>query len=828
MEGIILLAAIAVIMLPVVAILITFATHRTIKQHLGDMRTELARISTGMDEIKRAVRSPDAVDRPDKPPIAPQMAVKAAEQQMPASASVSPAMPAGPQQPSPPPKAAAIPAQSVAGTPSAPAAPPPPKPELSPAPKSPFRESVENAVAKIWNWLIVGEEYRNHKVSMEFAVASTWLLRVGIVALVVCVGYFLRWSIDQGLLGPAGRVALSVLAGLAMLVAGVRNVGKKYHLLGQGFLGGGLACLYFAMYAAGPMYSLVPTAVAFGLMCLVTITAGVLAVVTESQLVAILGIIGGYATPVMLRTNQPNLPVLYLYLLLMGLGVLGITHRRQWRLLNYLAFVFSWGIFLGSLGNYRPEIHFTMAMVFLSLLFVLHSAIVYFYNIVRKKQSTVLEVIHLLLNGLLFAGISYHLIVEAWGRPWPAVMCIALAVFYVAHITVFLRNRISDRPLLITLLALAGFFTALAVPIITERESMTICWALLAFFFLWTGQKLRSNVLKVMSSALYLLVIGRLTFLDIPRNFAALDWMSRPPAAYWKSFFGRFWTFGISIVSFFASAVLYRRQPPGTPAIGPSSDIEAGRHDGALGHAAFWIGVTALFTVAYLEFSQMFSYLPAFRTPVLTCLWALLGLYLLRFFLVEGKAVYRAIAICILVVAVGKLLFVDAPGWSYGSSAMTAGDHLVGMLVRTLDWWAVLVMIYLFARAVRGGGEAGRLYSTFKVAGTALLFLYASLETNALFRWLMPAFRTGAISVLWALFAICYIIIGIRNAGKGWRYAGLVIFGVVVVKVFLSDLAGMETIYRVLAFMLVGLLLIAGSFVYIRASRHFTAKEVKQ
>jgi uncharacterized membrane protein len=86
---------------------------------------------------------------------------------------------------------------------------------------------------------------------MEFAIASQWLLRIGILILVVGVGFFLKYSVDNDLIKPLGRVMLSAAAGLGMLVAGTRLLGKKYHVLGQGLLGGGLATLYFAVFWAG-------------------------------------------------------------------------------------------------------------------------------------------------------------------------------------------------------------------------------------------------------------------------------------------------------------------------------------------------------------------------------------------------------------------------------------------------------------------------------------------------------------------------------------------------------------------------------------------------
>ena len=73
-------------------------------------------------------------------------------------------------------------------------------------------------------------------------------------------------------LGPAARVALSTVAGLGMLVGGTQLLGRKYHLLGQGLIGGGLATLYFAAFAAANFYHLVDLYVAFLSMALIFIS----------------------------------------------------------------------------------------------------------------------------------------------------------------------------------------------------------------------------------------------------------------------------------------------------------------------------------------------------------------------------------------------------------------------------------------------------------------------------------------------------------------------------------------------------------------------------
>jgi uncharacterized membrane protein len=693
--------------------------------------------------------------------------------------------------------------------------------------KSQVIDSAKSILLKIWNWIVVGEEYRRPNISMEFAIESTWLLRFGIIALIVCVGFFLRWSIDKGILGPEGRVSLAVIAGLGMLVTGIKNLKNKYRLLAEGLLGGGLAFLYFAIYASGPMYDLIPIIASFGLMCLVTVTAGVLALITGSQLVAILGIIGGYATPVMLSTGQANFNVLYSYMILLSLGVLGIAHKKQWRLLNYLAFVFTWGLFFGSLNQYVPKLHFTVAIIFLSILFILHSTIVLYYNILRRQKSTILEICHLLFNSILFSATSYKLIVDACGKPWPAVMSIAMAVFFIMHIYVFLKGRQHDRNILIVFIGLAGFFTAWAVPLITEKETLTICWALLAFFILWVGLRLKSNMLIWMSSLLYIIVIGRLAVWDIPRNFHNLDWSQKPVNEYWKSLASRMWTFGIAISSMFGAFSLYRHKERylESLAFDKENNIPWDLSRNALLHGSLWCGVALVFTVLYLECIQMFSYYIPVQTPVLTSLLVLLGMFIFYNYIKSKQNVYLFASIILLIITLGKLVFSDFSSWHYISDDWIYRQGKIDILMRFLDYGVIFIFTVFLARFVRTSKDTIDYQSIFTIVWSALLFIYLTLETNTFLHWYLPIFEKGAISVLWALFAISYLVFGIRTSSPAWRYSGLLLFIIVVGKVFLLDLSDMETIYRVVAFMIVGILLLGGSFAYIKADKKFISED---
>ena len=771
------------------------------------LRREISRTGTGHEQPQRP---PAVAFKPESVPQTPAEAVRA--MQPPAAKTVETRRP-----PVPPP----LPPAAL-GTPS-PYTFPNARPTRTP---SRLAESVGEILRKLGNWILVGEEHRPKGFKVEYAIAITWTVRIGIVLVVLGLFSFLRMTIDKGILGPSGQVTIIIAVGVAMLIAGVRMVGKRYHLIAQGLIGGGLFALYASAYAMGPHFHLVSIPIAFAVMTLVTCAAGVLSVRLDSLLVAILGLVGGYLTPELLAAGVPSQLVLYSYLLLIGIGVLAVAHRKQWRLLNYLAFVFTYAIFLHALMQaYDRHTDFVLTFSFLSALFVIHSSISTHHNIIRRQVSSTLEIIHLIANALLYALFGYALIVDVYHRPYPALLALGLALFFIGHVFVFLRRKITDRALLITLIALAGTFTTWILPLAMEKESLTVALALLAFMLLWIGRKLHSNFLQQLALILYATVVYRLLAFDMPRNFRGAIADGSSMRLYWEHVSHRLMTFGMAIASIVAAFILYRRQPADAKpaAVAAANDTPELAPTSTLKSVFYWAVIIMTFICLHAELNLMFSYMRPFQLPVLTMLWCALGAFFLWTHLAADHrgAELWAMAL-VLGIAALKVLFVDIPSWNLTSRGVYNMDYAaLEATTRLMDFGALLVVFAITWQLLRRRPSSQLVAPCFGYAGLFLLFVYASLEVNSLLFWKAPEFQDGGMSILWALFAIGFITGGIWKNVQTLRYIGLLLIALVVGKIFIFDLGDMSMIARVLAFTAIGVLLLLGSFAYIFANRKF-------
>ncbi len=696
--------------------------------------------------------------------------------------------------------------------------------ERAPQLESPIVSNAREMLARIWSWILWGQEERPVDVSMEYALATTWLPRVGVAVLAACGGWVLMWSYNEGFMGPTARVALIMLSGAGMIVAGLRLRDNKYNILGQSLLGGGLLLLYLSIYTAGPREHIIPVILAFALMMLVTVSAWLIAIRVNTQLVAILGIAGGFMTPVLLSTGAADFPVLFSYMLMLNLGILAVSHSRHWPLLNYLGFVLTYVIALAALDDsYKVEM-FPLVISFLTAFFIIHSVIVYLYNIQRRRPSSALEIVHLVANGGVYGGLAYFLIRDAHGGNFPAIMSIGMALFYIGHVAVFLRRKLDDRGLLVALIALAGAFTAWTLPIVFQKETLTIAFALLAFTLLFIGKRIGSRFMENLSHLLYGVVFVRL-FGDMHRNFAGHAIVTG--AEYWKTMVGRLWTFGIAIASIGAAFHLEQVQPTKAPLVRETSDTGKLITTSKGTQLFYWATILFLFLFLHLEVNAMFGMWTAFRLPALTALWSCMGFYFL-YKICKSQTASTAMLIALAAFAMGsfmKVIAVDLISWNFsdlGYFDMAYTGQAV--LARMVDFGSLLLLLgcawgmmpSVYPRPTR---------SVFGYGTLGFLFLYTTLELNSLLHWRLLDFQSGGITALWAVFAIAFTGGGIWRNVKPLRYVGLILFAIVVGKVFIHDLSHMPMIFRVIAFFVVGIALLLGSFAYVFANKKFIVEE---
>jgi uncharacterized membrane protein len=378
--------------------------------------------------------------------------------------------------------------------PVAPASPPvaPPKVAVSGVAATPPKD----VLAPIRRWLFGGNT----------------IVKAGIGILFVGLAFLAKYASEHAHLPVEVRLAAIGAAAVVLLGFGWRlRLSRPDYA--QVLQGGAVAVLYLTLFAAFRFYDVIGAMPAFVLMVAVAALAAALAVLQDARSLAIVGALGGFATPLIVSTGSNNYVALFSYYFVLDLGIAAVAWSKTWRPLNLIGFVATfvvataWGVL-----QYRPD-DFATSQAFLIAFFFLFVVILVlparrlaraaFAGAAGASQRDA-WVNSSLLFGLptVTFALEYGLV---RGTPYGAALAaLALAGFYVG-LASWMRRRPELGITFEATLAIATVFLTLVIPFALDERSVAGAWTLEGAGLIWIGFRQRRGLPRVFGYVLFAL-----------------------------------------------------------------------------------------------------------------------------------------------------------------------------------------------------------------------------------------------------------------------------------------------------------------------------------
>ncbi len=355
---------------------------------------------------------------------------------------------------------------------------------------------------------------------LEAWVGRRLLGWVAMVLLLFATAFFLKQVFDNRWIGETGRVMLGVTAGLALCLAG-----RRYHRLGwrrfsQMLTAGGVVLLYLSTFAAFGYYHLLPRQHAAIFLITLIVETAALAVLYEAPAIAIMAVIGGLLTPVLLHSEHDQYRSLFLYLTAINVGVVGLAWFRPWPVVGTLALLGSHGLFWVWYGeNYHPA-KLGWALAFQGALFSLALLYSMIMHLFRPRKAGVEDLVRMLLAaGLFFAAV--HLLLNDDYHVWMGSLAIVMAILYTLLARISLRLRPDDPRQTLAAATVAMGFVATAIPLQADAAWIGLGWAVQGLVLWWFGCRVRTAPMRVLGGLLLAMAGLRLLVFDTPQAHAA-------------------------------------------------------------------------------------------------------------------------------------------------------------------------------------------------------------------------------------------------------------------------------------------------------------------
>jgi uncharacterized membrane protein len=657
---------------------------------------------------------------------------------------------------------------------------------------------------------------------LEKFIGENLINKIGIAILVLAIGFFVKYAIDNNWVGPVGRVGIGIVCG-AILIGIAHYLRNSYKAFSSVMAGGGLAVFYFTITLAFHQFQLFSQTVAFIILIGTTIFAVVLSLLYDKQELAVIALVGGFASPFMVSGGHANYDALFIYLLILNIGLLIIAYFKAWRILNIISFAFTVIVFASVLYTLTPatyHIGFVYASIFYVLYFIINVA----HNVKENKKFIASDFTILLSNTALYFAAGLYLLTVMKEEQFRGLFCISLGVVNLVLSYILFRNRKVDTNILYLLIGITLTFISLAAPIQLHGHSITIFWASEAVLLYWLYQRSSIQLMKITSLLLWAAMLFSLL----------MDWYQI--YAFHASSLtviankGFITTLVASISSYLLSILVGRDEPSRLRGIPVNKNI-------------FSIAALALlFLTGLLEINHQFlNHYPGTDLNVLYMMLytpVFIYVYYLASLKVTALLFNEKIRLGILMVCITVYLALTPEFFSLQRLMLEQQKPSTSHFAA--HWIGAVFIGLLFYRIIRlcqRNLDAGmKVMFTWLISFAVILFLSLelSLLSNLLFysktysvdRIETVYIKTG-LPILWGLLSFALMWLGMKHKLKVMRIASLTLFSITLLKLFLFDINNIPVAGKIAAFFCLGVILLIISFMYQKVKKIIVDDEAK-
>ena len=687
------------------------------------------------------------------------------------------------------------------------------------------------------------ETFKENNPDLEKFIGENLINKIGILILVLGISFFVKFAIDKDWINEPARVGIGILCG-ALVMGIAHKLKKNYAAFSSVLVAGAISIFYFTISIAFHEYHLFSQTVAFIIMVVITAFSTLVSVSYNRQELAVLSLIGGFAVPFMVSTGAGNYLVLFTYIAILNIGILAIAYFKKWKIVTILAFVFTSLLFASWYTRelFDNKLPHAGALAFATLYYFIFSITVVLNNIRNKGVFSLIEYFILVANTFFFFGIGMG-ILHNWGIDFKGLFTILLAIYNVVFAIILYKKFGLDKNAIYLLIGLALTFVTLTIPIQFEGNQITIFWAAEAVLLFWLSQK---SKIKYFKSGAFIVQI--LTIISLLLDWIKYDFPITPLAVIINPLFiagfivslSLFVTYGllkkeketekitlfevsfykkilfvVAVLVTYFTGFLEVNYQSSQFLLNPASSL------------SFPVTYHFVFVAILLFLAERFKNV-VFKKVVLLVSVLSIFLYIVTFYSLPNTELVQNFALntntqyafYFHYIILGCLIY-----FGYQLFKLAKLEPKVALLhYKIMPWLFVFGTVYILSNEIMvhslhlSANTIEMKQINAELAKKGLSEYSLTYEKEYFVREKLDSIKRQIIKIgypiLWGIFSFVFLIIGIKKQWKNLRIIALSLLGITILKLFIYDIKNVSETGKIIAFILLGVLVLIISFVY--------------